>query len=141
MTLQFLVRSEVGIDLNRKFLCENSCNEFYEHGEITQICSSCFTKVLKFNYNPQFFVVSCLPPRRIYLLFVSATLARILCFQQLDFVNDKVMARDYDYLLKILLVGDSDVGKHEILSGLDDASSERPFCGNSLNSSKFILAC
>lgn len=48
------------------------------------------------------------------------------------------MARDYDYLLKILLVGDSDVGKHEILSGLDDASSERPFCsGNSLNSSEY----
>lgn len=49
------------------------------------------------------------------------------------------MARDYDYLLKILLVGDSDVGKHEILSGLDDAVSERPFCsGNSMNSSKFL---
>lgn len=49
------------------------------------------------------------------------------------------MARDYDYLLKILLVGDSDVGKHEILSGLDDASSERPFCsGNSMNSSEFL---
>lgn len=49
------------------------------------------------------------------------------------------MARDYDYLLKILLVGDSDVGKHEILSGLDDASSERPFCGNSMNSSEFTF--
>lgn len=50
------------------------------------------------------------------------------------------MARDYDYLLKILLVGDSDVGKHEILSGLDDASSERPFCsGNSLNSSEYSM--
>lgn len=54
-------------------------------------------------------------------------------------MQERDMARDYDYLLKILLVGDSDVGKHEILSGLDDASSERPFCGNSMNSSKLAF--
>ena len=43
------------------------------------------------------------------------------------------MTKDYDYLLKVLLVGDSDVGKHEILSGLEDASSESPFCsGNGI---------
>lgn len=36
--------------------------------------------------------------------------------------------KQYDYLLKFLLVGDSDVGKQEILSELDDGSSESPFC-------------
>lgn len=36
--------------------------------------------------------------------------------------------KQYDYLLKFLLVGDSDVGKHEILSDLDDGASESPFC-------------
>jgi ABC-type nitrate/sulfonate/bicarbonate transport system ATPase subunit len=30
------------------------------------------------------------------------------------------MAKEYDYLLKVLLVGDSDVGKTEILNNLDD---------------------
>lgn len=34
------------------------------------------------------------------------------------------MAKDYDYLLKVLLVGDSDVGKHEIMAGLEDGSNE-----------------
>ena len=29
------------------------------------------------------------------------------------------MAKEYDYLLKVLLVGDSDVGKTEILNNLD----------------------
>merc|ERR1719322_2194191 len=32
--------------------------------------------------------------------------------------------KPYDYLLKVLLVGDSDVGKQEILSGLDDGNTE-----------------
>lgn len=41
------------------------------------------------------------------------------------------MAKDYDYLLKVLLVGDSDVGKHEIMSGLEECSSESPFCSGS----------
>lgn len=46
------------------------------------------------------------------------------------------MTKDYDYLLKVLLVGDSDVGKHEILSGMEDASSESPFCSGS---GKYLL--
>lgn len=41
------------------------------------------------------------------------------------------MAKDYDYLLKVLLVGDSDVGKHEIMDGLEECSSESPFCSGS----------
>lgn len=40
----------------------------------------------------------------------------------------RTMTKDYDYLLKVLLVGDSDVGKHEILSNLEDPSTESPFC-------------
>ncbi|CAG9856492.1 unnamed protein product [Phyllotreta striolata] len=44
--------------------------------------------------------------------------------------------KQYDYLLKFLLVGDSDVGKQEILSDLDDGSSESPFCGHSGKSYK-----
>ena len=39
-------------------------------------------------------------------------------------INNKT----YDYLLKFLLVGDSDVGKHEILHELEDGSVESPFC-------------
>lgn len=39
--------------------------------------------------------------------------------------------KQYDYLLKFLLVGDSDVGKQEILSDLDDGASESPFCAGS----------
>ena len=35
--------------------------------------------------------------------------------------------KSYDYLLKFLLVGDSDVGKEEILSGLADGSRESPY--------------
>ncbi|TMW46422.1 hypothetical protein DOY81_008498 [Sarcophaga bullata] len=50
------------------------------------------------------------------------------------------MTKDYDYLLKVLLVGDSDVGKHEILSGLEDASSESPFCsGNAYKTTTILL--
>lgn len=30
------------------------------------------------------------------------------------------MAKEYDYLLKVILAGDSDVGKTEILSNLDE---------------------
>lgn len=48
------------------------------------------------------------------------------------------MPKDYDYLLKVLLVGDSDVGKHEIMAGLEDASSESPFCSRSGNC-KFVI--
>ena len=39
--------------------------------------------------------------------------------------------KDYDYLLKILLVGDSDVGKQEILGGLEDGTLDSPFCSSS----------
>ena len=38
--------------------------------------------------------------------------------------------KSYDYLLKFLLVGDSDVGKEEILSGLEDGASESPYGGH-----------
>lgn len=51
------------------------------------------------------------------------------------------MAKDYDYLLKVLLVGDSDVGKHEILSGLEDASSESPFCSGNGKKIQSIFRC
>lgn len=36
--------------------------------------------------------------------------------------------RMYDYCLKFLLVGDSDVGKDEILGLLDDEETETSFC-------------
>src|SRR6218665_3692660 len=35
--------------------------------------------------------------------------------------------KPYDFLVKFLLVGDSDVGKEEILSGLVDGASESPY--------------
>lgn len=48
--------------------------------------------------------------------------------------------KQYDYLLKFLLVGDSDVGKQEILSELDDGSSESPFCsGNAYKTTTILL--
>ncbi|GLH04734.1 Ras-related protein Rab-40C [Gryllus bimaculatus] len=47
--------------------------------------------------------------------------------------------KQYDYLLKFLLVGDSDVGKQEILSGLEDGSSESPFCSGSAYKTTTIL--
>ena len=44
---------------------------------------------------------------------------------------NSIRNRPYDYLLKFLLVGDSDVGKEEILCGLDDGASESPYgCSN-----------
>lgn len=48
------------------------------------------------------------------------------------------MAKDYDYLLKVLLVGDSDVGKHEIMANLEDGSTESPFCSGGGNCTKLI---
>lgn len=45
-------------------------------------------------------------------------------------------SKSYDYLLKFLLVGDSDVGKHEILQGLEDGSIESPFC---VGNGKYIM--
>jgi len=38
--------------------------------------------------------------------------------------------KSYDYLLKVLLVGDSDVGKQEILSGLEEGSVDSPYCSS-----------
>lgn len=42
--------------------------------------------------------------------------------------------KPYDYLLKFLLVGDSDVGKEELLGGMEDGATESPYgfssCGN-----------
>lgn len=35
--------------------------------------------------------------------------------------------RAYDFLLKFLLVGDSDVGKGEILASLQDGATESPY--------------
>jgi hypothetical protein len=35
--------------------------------------------------------------------------------------------KTYDYLLKFLLVGDSDVGKKELITGLDDGATESPY--------------
>lgn len=46
--------------------------------------------------------------------------------------------KSYDYLLKVLLVGDSDVGKQEILQDLEDGSADSPFCSGS---GKLILLC
>ena len=39
--------------------------------------------------------------------------------------------KSYDYLLKFLLVGDSDVGKQEILASFEDGTTESPFCSSS----------
>lgn len=39
--------------------------------------------------------------------------------------------KSYDYLLKFLLVGDSDVGKGEILDSLQDGSAESPYACSS----------
>ncbi|XP_045903634.1 uncharacterized protein LOC123969909 [Micropterus dolomieu] len=39
--------------------------------------------------------------------------------------------KSYDYLLKFLLVGDSDVGKEEILDSLQDGSVESPYAYSS----------
>lgn len=50
--------------------------------------------------------------------------------------NTRPPQKQYDYLLKFLLVGDSDVGKQEIISDLDDGASESPFCGHSGKSYK-----
>lgn len=47
--------------------------------------------------------------------------------------------KQYDYLLKFLLVGDSDVGKQDILSGLEDGAAESPFCSGSGESTLYYL--
>lgn len=47
--------------------------------------------------------------------------------------------KSYDYLLKFLLVGDSDVGKGEILDSLQDGSAESPYAYSSGESLFFQL--
>lgn len=42
-------------------------------------------------------------------------------------IANRPMDKSYDYLLKFLLVGDSDVGKEELLSGMEDGASESPY--------------
>jgi len=37
-------------------------------------------------------------------------------------------SKSYDYLLKVLLVGDSDVGKQEIITGMEDGSMDLNYC-------------
>jgi len=39
-------------------------------------------------------------------------------------------SKSYDYLLKVLLVGDSDVGKQEIITGMEDGSLDSPYCSS-----------
>lgn len=56
----------------------------------------------------------------------------------------QLSAKPYDYLLKFLLVGDSDVGKQEILSTLENAASDMPFCagpGIELSLLSNVCAC
>lgn len=51
--------------------------------------------------------------------------------------------KSYDYLLKFLLVGDSDVGKGEILDSLQDGSAESPYAyssGEHVNSSSIFIS-
>lgn len=48
-------------------------------------------------------------------------------------------AKPYDYLLKFLLVGDSDVGKGEILSILEAAASDMPFCAGPVHKVTTLL--
>ena len=50
--------------------------------------------------------------------------------------------KSYDYLLKVLLVGDSDVGKQEIISDMEDGTTDSPFCssaGAGDNSISYLL--
>merc|ERR1712071_394069 len=48
-------------------------------------------------------------------------------------------AKPYDYLLKFLLVGDSDVGKQEILNTLENAASDMPFCAGPVHKVTTLL--
>lgn len=45
--------------------------------------------------------------------------------------RDRARNKPYDYLLKFLLVGDSDVGKPEIVYTFQDGANESPFCSGS----------
>lgn len=55
-----------------------------------------------------------------------------LCAQMWDTMGSQGSpVKSYDYLLKFLLVGDSDVGKGEILDSLQDGSAESPYAYSS----------
>lgn len=60
----------------------------------------------------------------------SASLASLSSASVDDLLLPSSSQKSYDYLLKVLLVGDSDVGKQEILAGLDDGITESPFCSS-----------
>lgn len=45
--------------------------------------------------------------------------------------RERTRNKPYDYLLKFLLVGDSDVGKQEIVYNFQDGANESPFCSGS----------
>lgn len=47
--------------------------------------------------------------------------------------------KDYDYSLKFLLVGDSDVGKDEILGGLEDSTPQSPYTTRGMDHKSTIL--
>ena len=47
--------------------------------------------------------------------------------------------KTYDYLLKVLLVGDSDVGKQEIISDMEDGTTDSPFCSSAGAGMKTII--
>ena len=47
--------------------------------------------------------------------------------------------KSYDYLLKFLLVGDSDVGKEELLGGMDDGATESPYGFSSCGMANKVL--
>lgn len=47
--------------------------------------------------------------------------------------------KSYDYLLKFLLVGDSDVGKHEMINDFEDGSLNSPYTNSSGKIELYIL--
>ena len=50
-------------------------------------------------------------------------------------------AKSYDYLLKFLLVGDSDVGKSEIMNGLEEGNTDSPFSSGAGETFFSVLLC
>jgi len=47
--------------------------------------------------------------------------------------------KEYDYLLKFLLVGDADVGKEEILARLEETSPQSPYATRSMEHKTTML--
>lgn len=48
-------------------------------------------------------------------------------------------SKDYDYCLKFLLVGDSDVGKEEILGALEESSPQSPYATKGMEQKTTML--